>query len=165
MAAEIEDVAPAAALEDAAPAPEARPVAVADPTPRTLEARASLEVDGFDGTLMEAIDTGAIVPPERIVTFREWTNWRSGPGRRLHQVSMLAPSESALWRTTMAALHGSEWQSNFGRVRPPSAAVSALMGPPEAPPQPQGRAISNCPQESSYTTLKKTRPAGLVAVA
>ena len=82
----------------------AAPAAAAAPEPHD----ASPEVDGFDGSLLEAIAEGEVERPPGPLTFKHWIRWRAGAGRRLRSAPAVAASESALWRQVMEALFSAE---------------------------------------------------------
>ncbi|CAK0865466.1 unnamed protein product, partial [Prorocentrum cordatum] len=98
----------------------------------TAAASAGVEVAGFDGSLLEAIADGVVAQPP-LLAFGAWVQWRAGPGRRLRTAPAIAASESALWRSTMGALHGQDWQARL-RLQAPAAARSPAT-PAAAQPQ------------------------------
>ena len=54
------------------------------------------EVQGYVGTLFEAVDTGVIAPPQQPMRWGQWKRWRDGDGRRPEGTSLQA--EQALWK-------------------------------------------------------------------
>ena len=71
------------------------------------------EVEGYVGSLLDAVGDGAIEVPNDVMTFKEWIVWRSGDGKRYHKTKAMSSSESQLCRETMAAMHGPGWHDSF----------------------------------------------------
>ncbi|CAK0835569.1 unnamed protein product [Prorocentrum cordatum] len=110
------------------------PSAQAAAAPAAAAAGAGVEVAGFEGSLLEAIADGAVAQPP-LLAFGAWVQWRAGPGRRLRTAPAIAASESALWRSTMEALHGQDWQARLRQQGPAAArspATPAAAQPPAA---------------------------------
>ncbi|CAK0840013.1 unnamed protein product, partial [Prorocentrum cordatum] len=120
-----------AGAEAGAPSAQA---AAAPAGPPASGAGAGVEVAGFEGSLLEAIADGAVAQPP-LLAFGAWVQWRAGPGRRLRTAPAIAASESALWRSTMEALHGHDWQARLRQQGPAAArspATPAAAQPPAA---------------------------------
>ena len=88
------------------------------------------EVRGFEGSLLEAIETGVVPRPGRI-GYSDWNAWRAREGRpakRHGDDDTTSTSEEAcLWRQVMEALYGPEWQTDL----PPTGSAPPPGGPPE----------------------------------
>ena len=71
------------------------------------------EVSGSVDTLAHLIDDGQIEKPN-LMAFNAWQQWRSRAGRRptvqRDGVRMTQRNEANLWRQTMAANYGDDWQ-------------------------------------------------------
>ena len=65
-------------------------------------------------SLRHHIEVAQDIEVPELLTFNQWLTWRSGPGRRprsgLDSCSTTNREESELWRSTMAMVHGPEWQ-------------------------------------------------------
>ena len=90
---------------------------------------AGVEVEGFDGSLLEAIAEG-LVPSPPVMQFGAWVRWRAFEGRRLRTAEAIASSEAALWRDTMEAVHGENWRA---AMRTRRATVAPAVEPPPSP--------------------------------
>ena len=71
------------------------------------------EVSGSYDTLAHMIDAIEIERP-RLMTYNQWQTWRSREGRRptiqRDGVGMPQRAEALLWKRTMAAHYGEDWQ-------------------------------------------------------
>ena len=71
------------------------------------------EVSGSYDTLAHMIDAGEIERP-RLMTYNQWQTWRSRDGRRptvqRDGVGMPQRAEALLWKQTMLAQYGEDWQ-------------------------------------------------------
>ena len=74
---------------------------------------AQQEVSGSAEDLAHLIDAGEIETP-LLMGFNDWQTWRTGAGRRPTRARdgafMPQGLEARLWRATMAANHGEDWQ-------------------------------------------------------
>ena len=102
------------ALEAAAAAGAPAAEAAAGGGEEEAVAGGSLEVEGFGGSLLEAIAEGVIASPA-LMPFGDWVRWRAAEGRRVRSTPAIAASEAALWRATMAAVHGDGWEAGLRR--------------------------------------------------
>ena len=74
------------------------------------------EVSGYEGSLMSAIEREFVEKPI-LMSFNDWISWRKEHGKRpitrRDGVGTQPRQESALWRSTMAALYGENWRTDL----------------------------------------------------
>ena len=140
---------------------------------------AAVEVAGSGLTLLAGIEAGGAPRPE-LQSWQSWQQWRAAGGKRPRQATEGATTttaqESALWRKTMAALYGEQWQATLSTATPVGgeepAASSAETGrsAPQAsgaPTVPAGVAAAGPAIEGrgSQASGAPTVPAGIAAAA
>ena len=96
----------------AAGAPAAEAAAGGGEEEEAAAAGGGLEVEGYNGGLREALAEGLIAPPA-LMPFGAWVRWRAAEGRRVRATPAIASTEAALWRATMAAVHGDGWEAGL----------------------------------------------------
>ena len=82
------------------------------------------QVSGSDKTLLEAIRDGD-VPEPALMRWNEWQAWRSSAGRRPRQAtdgySVSQAQESAIWKSVMLELYGTEWSVQLASMEDEAA--------------------------------------------
>jgi hypothetical protein len=93
--------------------------------PHSQDADDAGEVEGFRGSLLDAIDCGEVDPPE-LLAWREWQRWRNLEGRRPPGRAIVhggAGPEARLWKATMAEFFGDGWRLLLAAPAPIGAAL------------------------------------------
>ena len=100
------------------------------------------EVSGTEESLADAI-SAQTVPKPPLMPFNDWQKWRRDEGKRprrpVDESTTSSRFEAALWRKTMAALYGDEWQVDLAAGEAedaaPQAALAGAAGSEVAAPQ------------------------------
>ena len=126
------------------------------------------EVSGTDDSLADAISTGK-VPKPRPMEFNDWQKWRRDLGQRPRKAvdggTTNSRSEAELWRKTMIAQYGSDWQVELAagsvgeEAEPPAEAASAAAGTESA-----GGASAAQGEGETVAAIASPAPAPLGAV-
>ena len=95
------------------------------------------EVEGFEGTLIEAFEQGFLSAPTEPLPWNQWQAWRSGEGLRPTTARRFTTSqrqaEAALWRSTMAGLFGEGWNARANALGKAAAAAKKRAAPSQPP--------------------------------
>jgi len=87
------------------------------------------EVSGTEEGFLGLVASDVLPMPE-LMSFNEWSSWRSGDGRRPRRVhgdprTTTQGEEATLWRRTMEIFYGTDWRVDLSR-RQDSEALAAF---------------------------------------
>ena len=78
----------------------------------------SVQVVGFAGTILEAIDAGTL-PRPALMSYMAWRTWRAGEGlcprARRDGSSTTNSQEATWWKEVMVHLYGADWRDQLAQ--------------------------------------------------
>ena len=122
------------------------------------------QVSGSDKTLLEAIRDGD-VPEPALMRWNAWQTWRSTAAGRLPTMSVDGYSvsraqESALWKSVMLELYGTEWSMQLDSIDDPYVypAISAQIASPSPLGEPSYEPAAGADRVTQSSVLRSCVP-------
>ena len=113
------------------------------------------EVEGYEGTLEQAVEDGLLEVAPHPLGWTHWIKWRSAEGRRPKGRSL--KQEAALWRAFSEEFYGADWQERIqvpsGEEAPGATAAAghgAAAAADRASEEDDGEEMEECPFDAEF---------------